>query len=84
MNILGLISQLIGIKTSRLTDHTTMLLPGASLGPQVKDFITWLLLGASLGPQIKDQTTLFLPGASLGPQASCVTTRSFVRPTGRL
>ena len=64
--------------------HMTRLLLGGSLGPQVKDHTTRLLPGASLGPQIKDQTTLFLLGASLGPQVSCVTTKSFVRPTGRL
>ena len=67
MNILGLISQLIGIKPLRLTDHTTCLLPGASLGPQIKDHTIRLLPGASLGLQVKDLTTWFLSGASLGP-----------------
>jgi hypothetical protein len=43
-------------------------LPGASLGPQVKDHTIWFLSGASLGPQVKDHTTWFLPEASLGPQ----------------
>ena len=70
-------------KTTNTDGHVTRLLLGASLGPQVKDHTTWLLPGASLSSQIKDQTTLFLPGVSLDPQVSCVTTRSFVRPTGR-
>ena len=59
-------------------------LPGALLGLQVEDHTTWFLPGASLEPQVKDHTTWFLPGASLGPQVSCVSTRSFVKPTGKI
>ena len=59
-------------------------LPGASLGPQAKDHTISFLPRASLGPQVKNHTTWFLPRASLSPQVSCVSTKSFVRPTGKI
>ena len=55
-------------KTTNTQGNVTRLLPGASLGPQVKDHTTWFLLGVFLGPQVKNLTTWFLLGVSLGPQ----------------